>query len=573
MSRRRRLGLFLVVGAAVFAAAPAAAWAHAYLIRTVPSASATLNGPPPQLSLTYNEAVEPRFAIVSVTDAGGHQVTAGRPQRLTSDADTLVTLLERVPEGWYLVFWRAISADGHPVRGAFTFAVGPNPGPPPQFVIPSINETAATPGLVVARWIAFLALMSAIGLFVLRTLIARPLVERVPGVSLRRLSLAFWIALGVALVAVPVYVDMSTAKFALKSAFDLGGVVPLMRSSAFGRAFLDLELVLALFAVAAAIALAADRPERRQRSVAGLLSLLGALACAAAALLVPGLAGHPGQTAPRGLSLLLDWLHLTAGSLWIGGLVGLLVLWRSLDASRRVPALAICVPRFSLVAFLSVGTLVGSGIGASLLHLPTFDSLYQTSYGKSLIAKIGLLMATMPLAATNLLRTRPHLQTPELATSAVRLLRNLVSVEVVLVAGALLAASILTSLPPPPKALATIGKPSANVGPGPVVRVVTHGSYRLEFHFDPNKVAVPNSFSVKITKNGKPVRGADVTTTFAMLDMEMGQLAYTLPETQPGVFTRSAPALVMVGHWGLTFDVRPPGDAEFTVVVLDHAQG
>ena len=34
-------------------------------------------------------------------------------------------LKKGVPQGWYLVFWRVISVDGHPVRGAFTFAVGP----------------------------------------------------------------------------------------------------------------------------------------------------------------------------------------------------------------------------------------------------------------------------------------------------------------------------------------------------------------------------------------------------------------------------------------------------------------
>ena len=52
------------------------------------------------------------------------------------------------------------------------------------------------------------------------------------------------------------------------------------------------------------------------------------------------------------------------------------------------------------------------------------------------------------------------------------------------------------------------------------------------------------------------MRGADVTATFAMLDMEMGEQAYRLPETAPGVYSRAAPALVMVGHWGLSFDVR-----------------
>ena len=103
----------------------------------------------------------------------------------------------------------------------------------------------------------------------------------------------------------------------------------------------------------------------------------------------------------------------------------------------------------------------------------------------------------------------------------------------VLIIGALFAASVLTSLPPPPKALASVGKPSAHVGPGPVVAVVNHGPYKLVVRITPNKAVVPDSFAVTITKNGKPVRGADVTANFAMLDMEMPQLAYDLAERRP----------------------------------------
>ena len=97
-----------------------------------------MNTPPKEVALTYSEAVEPRFAIVSVTDPAAHQETTGPPRRSPNDPDTLLVPLRHVGEGWYLVYWRAISVDGHPVRGAFTFAVGPNPGPAPQFVIPSI---------------------------------------------------------------------------------------------------------------------------------------------------------------------------------------------------------------------------------------------------------------------------------------------------------------------------------------------------------------------------------------------------------------------------------------------------
>ena len=577
MRLSRRLALAVGVGA-VFLAAPAAALAHAYLLRTVPAASGPpLNGPPAQLSMTFNEAVEPRFMIVSVTDANLTQETAGRPARSPGDPDTIVTPLRRMPEGWYLVFWRAISADGHPVRGAFTFSVGPNAGPPPQFRIPSISETAAKPNLVVARWIVFLATMAAVGLLGLRLLIARPVVARVPEASLRRLSLAFGIAIVVALVATPIYVDIATAQFSLRSAFDLGDVVPLMRSSSFGRSFLDLELVLAFLAVSGAIAIAADRPDRERRSLVGLLSLLGALGCAAAALLVPGLGGHAAQTKPRLVSLLLDWAHLAAGSIWIGGLVGLLVLWWSLGAARRTAGLAICVPRFSNVAFVSVMLLIGTGTGAAFIRLPTFSSLWQTSYGTALIAKIALLLTAMLVASINLVRVTPRLRRAgaelELGTGAAAVLRRTVGTEVLLVAGAVFAAAILTSLPPPPKALATIGKASAHVGPGPVVSVVHHGPYRLEFHVEPNKAAVPDTFAIRITKDGHPVRHAEVTTTFSMLDMEMPQQAYTLPEVSPGLYQRSKPALVMVGRWGLSFEIRPPGSTPFVVLLIDHARG
>jgi copper transport protein len=58
-----------------------------------------------------------------------------------------------------------------------------------------------------------------------------------------------------------------------------------------------------------------------------------------------------------------------------------------------------------------------------------------------------------------------------------------------------------------------------------------------------------------------------------MLDMEMGQLAYHLPEHKPGTYGRSAPALVMVGHWGLSFDVRIPGQAPFNIILVDRANG
>ncbi|HWB23022.1 MAG TPA: copper resistance protein CopC [Gaiellaceae bacterium] len=576
--RRGGRGVLALAVVAVALLAPAAASAHAYLIKTVPSASTEVDVSPPVVALTFDEAVEPRFAIISVSDKNAHQVTAGSVHRAAGNPDTLIVPLKpNLPEGWYLVYWRAISVDGHPVQGAFTFARGPNAGPAPQFVIPHISQTATTPKLLVTRWLVFLSVMIAIGLFFLRIGIARPVARRIEGTSLRSISVAFVISSVVGLIAIPVYLDCSTAVDSLRSAWDIGALVPLFRITAFGRGYVDMEICFALFCVAAWVTLWVDRPEREHRSIAELLAGIGALVAAAAVLVVPGASGHAAQTAPRSLSLLLDWLHLISGSIWLGGLIGLIVLWQSLPSGRRVGALSVVIPRFSNAAFVSVLVLLGTGTWATVLHMPLLSAMWTTSYGQAILVKIGLLLAAMLLAAVNLVRTKPRLvaarSRPELGASTTVLLRRLISGEALLITGAVFAAATLSSLAPPAAALAKEGSALAKVGPGPISTTVHKDGYTLKVVITPNKAVAPNSFAVQITKGGAPVSGANVTLTFLMLDMTMGQQEYQLKETKPGLYSHAAPALVMVGHWGLSFDITPKAGEPLTALVVDHAAG
>jgi copper transport protein len=578
MSLRARGGAALATAVAILLATPAAASAHAYLTHTSPLPNAVLASSPRRVALTYDEAVEPRFAIISVTDAAGHQLTTAPVSRSPSNPDTLfVPLKPHLPRGWYLIYWRAISVDGHPVQGAYTFAVGPEPGPPPQFAIPNISETATTPNLLAARWIMFLSVMVSIGLFAFRMLIARPLMARVEETNLRPVTIAFCVMAAVGMVAIPTYLDIATSIDSLRSPFAVGELVPLFRVTAFGRAYVDMEICYVLFVAAAALALWVDRPLRRQRSIAELLSVTGALVGAAAVLLVPGLAGHAAQTAPRGLSLLLDWCHLISGSIWLGGLVGLLVVWATLPAGRRVAGLGVCVPRFSNVALASVLVLLATGVGATIIHIPILAALWQTSYGIAILVKIGLLSAAMLLGAVNLLRSKPRLVAataqPGLGEPAARLLRRTVSGEVILASSAVLAAAILSSLAPPSSALAQLDSALATVGPSRVASTVTHNGYTFRVLVNPNKVAQENSFALQITKHGQPVTGADVTLTFEMLDMQMQNQEYQMKEIRPGVYSHSAPALVMTGRWGLAFNITPRGGSPFTAFIVDHAAG
>ena len=570
--------LIAVAAAVVILMLPSAASAHAYLIRTEPAASGVLESPPATVQLTYDEAVEPRFAIISVTNAEGHEVTTGVVRRSPANPDTLVVPLRpHLPEGWYLIYWRAISVDGHPVQGAFTYAVGPNPGPAPQFPVPKVSATATTPKLLIARWVMFLSVMTAIGLFVMRMLIARPLIRRVEGTTLRALSVACVASSVLGLIAIPVYLDFSVANDSLRSVFDLSALVPLYRVTAFGRAILDFEICFALFCVAAWTALWVDRPEREHRSIAALASLTGALLAAAAALIIPGAAGHPAQTSPRGLTMALDWLHLASGSIWFGGLVGLLIVWRSAEIRLRVPTLSVVVPRFSNVALVSAIVVAGSGVGEAIIHMPAVNALWETGFGQAILVKSGLLIVAFALASGNLLRSRPQLiaarERPEAGQPAASRLRNLIGGETVIVAGIVFVAAVLSSLAPPPPAFALQNSALATVGPGRVARTVDRAGYKLQVLVSPNKAAAPDSFALRITKGGKPVRGANVTLALNHLEMQMPQQEYQLTETQPGIYSRSAPALVMVGRWGLSFQITPKGGQPFTALIVDQADG
>ena len=579
MNARRAIVAAVAASVALAALAlPSAASAHAYLVKTVPAASVVLNAPPPNIQLTYDEAVEPRLALISVTNAQASQETTGAVHRSSGNPDTLVVPLKaHLPEGWYLIFWRAISVDGHPVEGAFTYAVGPNPGPAPQFQVPSISATATTPQLLIARWVVFITMMAAVGLFVMRVFTARPLVRSVPGVSLRALNVAFWISAAVGLIAIPVYLDFSVANDSLRSVFDLSALVPLYRVTAFGRAIVDLEVCFALFCLAAGIALWVDRPARERRSIAELVALFGALLAAAAVLVVPGAAGHAAQTSPRGLTLLFDWLHMASGSVWLGGLIGLLVVWFTVPQRERVPALSVAVPRFSNVALGSVVVLAASGVGEAVDHMPAVNALWETGYGVAILVKAGLLGVAVVIASGNLLRSRPGLiaarRNPQGGEHAASLLRTLLSGEVVVVAGVVFAAAVLSSLAPPPPAFALENSAIAKVGPGRVAETVRHAGYVLQVLVSPNKAAAPDSFALRITYDGQLVRGANVTLLFNHLEMQMPTQEYQLTETQPGVYSRAAPALVMVGKWGLTFQVTPRTGPPFTALIVDQADG
>lgn len=120
-----RTTIHTIVAAVILLATPTLAHAHAQLRRAEPPVGGTVRSPPAQVEITFNEAVEPRFSAIEITDASGVQMDKHDVHAVAGDAHRLAVSLGPLPVGVYKVVWRATAVDTHKTEGTFSFTVAP----------------------------------------------------------------------------------------------------------------------------------------------------------------------------------------------------------------------------------------------------------------------------------------------------------------------------------------------------------------------------------------------------------------------------------------------------------------
>lgn len=105
-------------------AGPLFALVHPKLVSAVPAVNGHVTAVPTMIRLTFQEPLEPAMSRITVTHAGQHAVALGAVASDSADRKTLVAAV-RTPmgAGVYSVTWQAAGADGHPMRGTYTFTV------------------------------------------------------------------------------------------------------------------------------------------------------------------------------------------------------------------------------------------------------------------------------------------------------------------------------------------------------------------------------------------------------------------------------------------------------------------
>ena len=549
-ARRRTAALLaLLAGWAVLAVAAAApALAHATVASSDPVDGSRLEAAPGRVSVTFTEDVSVRSGFLKVVDGDGKQVSG----ELTSTGPTIsVPLQSGLGDGSYIVSYRVVSADSHPIGGALSFVVGDGPLVAASgAVIGGTTDPVVDAVFTVARWIAFVGVVLFGGLAFL--VLCWPAGRTDP--RARRLVWTGWGAAAAGAILGLLLEGPYAAGTGLADALD-PSLLSATLSTTYGRMLCARLILLGVLAVLT-VRLLRDQEELPEKSRArdedlAAIAGLGVLA-------TYGGVGHAAAGSQPTLALLSDTTHLAAGAVWIGGLT---VLVACLLPGRRTAELAEVLPRFSRIALGAVAVLVVTGTYQAWREVAPLAALWTTEYGRLLLLKIVGFLVLVALGNLSRLAIRRRYLTPvvqamstsdtaELSESEedrlVSRMRTSVGLEVLIAAAVLAVTALLVSTAP---ARATYAKPF-----DATVQLASGGSAAVSV-----SPARAGSNSIRVTvlgPDGTPKDATEVTMTAALPVEQIGPLPVGLNRTGTGVYTAQAAALPRPGTWELVLRVQ-----------------
>lgn len=546
---------FTICAMSVWICFHSVAYAHAYIIKSNPAANQALGTPLHTVQIWFDGPVQTTFNALTVNDENGQRVDLNDAHIDQKNPDLLeCNLRAGLRDGTYSVNWRVTSADGHPVEGIIPFSIGAEKINPEAH---GASSHGYLPGadMLLIRWLMYISMMCYLGIFVFYFFILPKKLSTWPEVQLR-FSRVLWITFaGIAIsviLSLPLQtkIDADTTWVRAIHPQFLKTVISLTR---FGHLWIiQAEIVLILFFLGTLMA----------KDLKGVKHLIhfGAGILAIGLLISKSMTGHAASTTHPVVSITVDVVHMIAASVWLGSLLGMVVLIpRLLHSNANIEQRQLyweSIRRFSPWGIMSVLVLMLTGLYAALQQIPTMYALLHTDYGKTLIVKLGVFCCMLGLAVYHWLSGHFRKKNPK------RILNTTIWIEFGLGIVILAVTAVLTNLP------------TAMSNPGPVVQtktVAAHGE-TMTLRISPN-IAGANVFVVEVTdKSGKPDTDVQqVTLSFKSLDMTMGTDTVRLVPEKPGQYTVQGLYLNMGGRWDVHLHLLTNSfddlDTDFKLVV------
>ncbi|MFD6228990.1 copper resistance protein CopC [Streptomyces sp. NPDC060232] len=396
-----RLALVLAALLATLFTAASPATAHAALTASDPADGAVVATAPAQVTLSFSEQVAMGDDSIRVLDPQGRRADTGEMRDMCSGNTVRygTALHSGLPNGTYTVAWQAVSADSHPISGAFTFSIGA-----PSATEVSLPSTTAGGGPVgiaygIARYAAYAGFTVLVGgaAFILLCW-RRGAAER----PLQKLVVRAWVTLTAATLAMLVLRTPYTGSGRFADAFDLDGLRAVLETKT-GASLVSRLLLLGAAALFVAVLFgvyarrvqdAGSKEEDRDTSDLTFGLAIGGAVVAGGIAATWALSEHASTGLQPGLAMPADILHLLAVATWLGGLSALLV------ALHKVPGIErSAVQRFAGVAFVSVVGLAGTGVYQAWRQTGSWSALTGTDYGRLLLLKVALVAVLIGVAS------------------------------------------------------------------------------------------------------------------------------------------------------------------------------
>ncbi|MEU0171895.1 copper resistance protein CopC [Streptomyces massasporeus] len=413
--RVRTVVLLLLAAACALLAGAGPASAHAAVTGSDPGQGAVVDKAPARITLTFSEQVALSDDSLRVLDPEGKRVDTAKPATV-SGTTYAVPLHSGLPDGTYTVAYQVVSADSHPVAGAYTFSIGA-----PSKTSVSVSGQSTDDGVV--GWLyGFGRYVSYAGFIVMAGGAAFVLAcwRRGSGVRpVQRFVVSGWVALTASTLALLLLRGSFTGSGKVSDIFDLSLLGQVLQTKS-GAALVSRLLLLAAAALFIAVLFGAydkreDAEEKRDLTFG--LSI-GGIVVAAGLAASWAMSEHASVGLQAGIAMPVDVLHLLAVAAWLGGLGALLVALYRAPADTPVDAPA--VHRFSQVAFGSVLALIATGTYQSWRQLGSWSAFTDTRYGQLLLAKIALVVVLVGVAWISRRWTGRLAETVPVEASAVR---------------------------------------------------------------------------------------------------------------------------------------------------------
>ena len=557
MKALRRATTAFVLVVVVLAAAAAPASAHAQLVSTSPADGAHVAPAPKEVSLRFSEKVSLKLGGVRVLNTDGERVDKDDAKAV---GDTVtVGLRDGLGDGPYVVAWNVLSADSHPVNGAFTFVVGAGADVSDEQVasllaVPSDTGWRIAAG--VGRFASYAGILLAAGGVIFLTVVDR----RRPAKRVVQLVMGS-AAIGVIglLVQIPLQAAIATETGwrALRSP---SRWIDVLSNSGLRWATL-LGIVGAAMVAFAVRALASDREQ-------GPAPWVG-LAGAGIAFVSFALTGHTRATSPAWLVIPADAVHVAAAGMWFGGLVLLVVAWTERRREGDAVSAAGLVDRFSQMAAVTVIAVGVSGVILAWREVGSLSALTSTRYGWTLVAKLCVVAFVGALAAYNHWKLVPDIRrtgkrvvsvtaasTTEASVGgpgaakttrsalAWRRLETTVRSEIVGLVVVLAITSALVAITPAHEAASTGGVFSSTVA---------FRGGQLSLVVDPAKVGTNEVHVYVLDEAQRPDDSLEkMTLRMSLPSKEVGPIEQVMEDAGPGHWSLVSSDFTIAGQWDVT---------------------